>query len=87
MVYRHDLPNVFVAISQENLLAIYSLIADQVRGNCKGTSSRTLFTFYSSIAEAGRILESEMQLLDLPRPLPTIEDLDRQRDELWKHDQ
>lgn len=37
-------------------------------------------------AEAGRILESEMQLLDLPRPLPTIEDLDRQRDELWKHD-
>jgi len=30
-------------------------------------------------AEAGRILESEAHLLDMPQPLPTIEQLDHRR--------
>jgi len=30
-------------------------------------------------AEAGRILESEAHLVDLPQPLPTLEELDERR--------
>jgi len=30
-------------------------------------------------AEAGHILESEAHLLDMPQPLPTIEQLDQRR--------
>ena len=45
----------------------------------RDTNGETVLCTVSSVAEATHILESETHLLDMPQPLPTIEELDHRR--------
>ena len=37
-----------------------------------------------TVAEADRIMRNEHYIVDMPWPLPTLEDLDKRRDMQWR---